>query len=70
MNFLKKLFLPITLPMKFIQEHFKAMIFLLIIFLLFAPQSEQELNPTNLQEIQLVGPIMDVSEVLQKIEKA
>jgi len=70
MNFLKKLFLPITLPMKFIQEHFKAMIFLLILFLLFAPQSEQELSPTNLQEIQLVGPIMDVSEVLSKIEKA
>ena len=70
MNFLKKLFLPITLPMKFIQEHFKAMIFLLILFLLFAPQSEQELSPTNLQEIQLLGPIMDVSEVLNKIEKA
>ncbi len=70
MNFLKKLFLPITLPMKFIQEHFKAMIFLLILFLLFAPQSEQELSPTNLQEIQLTGPIMDVSEVLSQIEKA
>ncbi len=70
MNFLKKLFLPITLPMKFIQEHFKAMIFLLILFLLFAPQSEQELSPTNLQEIQLVGPIMDVSEVLSQIDKA
>jgi len=70
MNFLKKLFLPITLPMKFIQEHFKAMIFLLILFLLFAPASEHELTPNNLQEIQLVGPIMDVSEVLSQIEDA
>jgi len=70
MNFMKKLFLPITLPLKFIQEHFKAMIFLLILFLLFAPQTEQELTPNNLQEINLVGPIMDATDIVQKINKA
>ena len=70
MEFLKKLFLPITLPMKFIQNHFKAMIFLLILFLLFAPTSEESLKSHNLQQINLVGPIMEVSEVLQQIESA
>ena len=70
MNFLKKLFLPITVPMKFIQEHFKAMIFLLILFLLFAPQNEKDFTPNNLQEIQLVGPIMEVSEILEELENA
>lgn len=70
MNFIKKLLLPITMPMKFIQEHFKAMIFLLILFLLFAPSSEQDLTPNNLQQINLVGPIMEVTEVLEKIENA
>ena len=70
MSFIKKLFLPITIPMKFIQEHFKAMIFLLILFLIFAPTSEDDLRSNNLQSISLVGPIMEVSEVLTQIEDA
>ena len=70
MNFIKKLFLPITLPMKFIQEHFKAMLFLLILFLLFAPQTERDFTPNNLQEIALVGPIMDATEIVAQIDKA
>lgn len=70
MNFIKKLFLPITIPMKFIQEHFKAMIFLLILFLLFAPQDEQSLKSNNLQEINLVGPIMDATDIVAKIDAA
>ena len=67
MGFIKKIFLPITVPMKFIQEHFKAMIFLLILFLVFAPASEQDLTPNNLQQINLVGPLMEVTEVLEQI---
>jgi len=70
MNFIKKLFLPITVPMKFIQDHFKAMLFLLLLFFLFEPQSEHELSPNNLEEILLVGAIMDSSEVVAKINKA
>lgn len=69
MNLIKKIFMPITVPLKFIQDHFKAMIFLLILFLLFAPTSEQDLTPNNLQEIQLVGPIFDASEVVAQIDK-
>ena len=70
MEFFKKLFLPITVPMKYIQDHFKAMIFLLILFLIFAPQSEKDLTPNNLQEINLVGPIMDATEIVAQIDKA
>ncbi|MFT7004304.1 MAG: protease-4 [Sulfurimonas sp.] len=70
MIFLKKLFSPITATLGFIQNYFKAMIFLLILFLIFAPSSEQDLTPNNLQQINLVGPIMEVSEVLEQIEKA
>ena len=70
MNFIKKLFLPITVPMKFIQEHFKAMLFLLLLFLLFAPQSDEDFTPNNLVQINLVGPIMEVSEVLEQIQDA
>jgi len=70
MNFLKKLFLPITLPLKFIQENFKAMLFVLILFLLFAPTSDKDLTPNNLQEIKLVGPIMDATEVVALLDEA
>ena len=70
MELIKKIFLPITVPMKFIQEHFKAMVFLLILFLIFAPSSEQNLAPNNLQQINLVGPLMEATEVLEKIESA
>ena len=70
MNYIKTIFLPITIPMKFIQEHFKAMIFLLILFLIFAPDDEKNLSSNNLQEIHLVGAIMDSSEIVKEIDDA
>lgn len=70
MERLKKLFSPITWTIQLIQNNFKAMVFLLILFLLFAPKSEEQLMPNNLMQIELLGPIMEVSEVLEKIEEA
>ena len=70
MNFIKKIFSPITATLGYIQNHFKAMIFVLILFLIFAPDESENLNPVNLQQINLVGPIMEVSEILEKIETA
>lgn len=70
MELLRKLFLPITLPMKFIQDHFKAMLFILLLFLLFAPTDKKSLTPNNLQSINLLGPIMEVSGVLEQIQTA
>ena len=46
------------------------MIFLLILFVLFAPQSEQDITPNNLQQIDLVGPIMDATEIVAMIDEA
>jgi len=69
MNLIKKIFLPIGATLTYIQNHFKAMIFLLIVVLIFMPKSEQDLTPNNLQQIKLIGPIMDVSEVLKQIEE-
>jgi protease-4 len=70
MDFIKKLFLPISIPMKFIQDHFKAMLFLLLLFILFAPENEQSLKTNNLQEISIVGLIMDSTEIVAKIDEA
>ena len=70
MEGLKKLFLPITATLGFIQKYFKSMLFLLLLFVLFAPSNEQELTPTNLQEIKLIGPIFDTTEVVEQLDKA
>lgn len=70
MEGLKKLFLPITATLGFIQKYFKAMLFLLLLFLLFAPASEQTLIPNNLQEVKLTGPIFDTTEVVEQLDKA
>ena len=67
---MRKLFLPVTVPLKFIQEHFKAMLFLLLLFLIFAPSNEQSLLPNNLQQIAVKGPIFDAGEVLYQLEQA
>jgi len=70
MQFLRKLFSPITVSMSYIQTHFKAMIFLLILFLIFAPASERDFANNNLQQISLVGPIIEVSEIVKQIDDA
>jgi protease IV len=70
MEFIKKLFSPITWTIQLIQNNFKAMIFILVLFLLFAPKTEKELTHNNLMQINLLGPIMEVSEVLEQIEDA
>ena len=70
MEFIKKLFSPITWSLALIQNHFKAMIFLLILFLIFAPESEKDFSLNNLQQIHLVGPIMEVSEIVEQLDDA
>jgi len=70
MNFISKLFLPITAPIKFIQEHFKAVLFLAIVFYLLSNTDTENLKQANLQVIELNGPIMLVDEVVEKIEEA
>ena len=69
MNGIKQFFSPFLAVMKFIQEHFKAMIFLLILFLIFSP-GEAELKPANLAEIKLEGIILDAALVVDRLEEA
>jgi len=70
MELLKKIFSPIAKTIDYIQNHFKAMLFLLLLIILFAPTGEDELHSNNLQEIKLLGTIMDASEVVAQINKA
>ncbi|WP_294954329.1 signal peptide peptidase SppA [Sulfurovum sp.] len=55
---------------KWIGDHFKGLLFLLIVLILVMPKSESELKPANLQEIRLSGPIISSDKVVREIEKA
>ncbi len=56
--------------LKWIGEHFKGLLFVLILVLLFLPGEEATLKPPNLQEIRLSGPIVSPDPILEAIEKA
>ena len=66
---MRKLFLPVTAPLGFIQNHFKAMLFVLLVVLIFAPSDERSLTPNNLHYIAITGPIFDVAEVVHELEE-
>jgi protease-4 len=70
MEFIKKILSPIGATINYIQNHFKAMLFILLLVLIFAPAGKQELTPNNLQQIALAGPIMDATDIVQKIDAA
>jgi protease IV len=72
-NFFRVLFSPIIAILDFITKYFKTIVFLTIIYFIFAP-SDEKLGDSdsyaNLQKIELTGPIMDISKTLEDIQKA
>jgi len=70
MNFISKLFFPITAPIQFIQNNFKTVLFLTILYFVFSNTNTQNFEQPNLQIIELSGPIMIADDVLEKIETA
>ncbi|MDR2081117.1 MAG: signal peptide peptidase SppA [Campylobacteraceae bacterium] len=54
----------------FVQNYFKAMIFLLICFLLFISSNSTNVNNANLMRIDLKGVIMESDTILDSISKA
>ncbi len=70
MNFLSKLFWPITAPIEFIQNNFKTVLFLTIIYFVAISTDPKDIQKANLQTIELNGPIISASEILEKIEIA
>ncbi len=70
MNFFKILLTPITAPIQFIQNHFKATLLVVIVFFVYQSSSPSDLVTPNLQTIHLNGAIMDASFIMEEIEKA
>ncbi len=64
------MFSTIGKAIKWIGQHFLGMLFLLIAFVVLMPTSTTELKTANLQEIQLVGPIINADAILKEIETA
>lgn len=70
MNFISKLFYPITAPIRFIQNNFKTVLFLTILYFVLINSHTKSLEHPNLQIIELNGPIMNADDILEKIEIA
>ncbi|HHO65180.1 MAG TPA: S49 family peptidase, partial [Epsilonproteobacteria bacterium] len=64
------MFKAIGKTIKWIGDHFKGMLFLLIALVVFMPESSTPLETANLQEIKLTGPIMSADKILKEIEEA
>ena len=70
MNFLKNILKIITVPIEFIQNHFKATVLVLFVFYIYQSSNPEDLITPNLKTIHLEGAIMDASLVLEEIESA
>jgi len=55
---------------KWIGQHFMGMLFLLIAFVVLIPKSTTPLRTANLQEIELLGPIMSADIIIKEIQEA
>lgn len=54
-------------PLEFIGKHFKALIFLLIVVLIFAPKQQSNLEDANVARINLYGAILQSDTFLQEL---
>lgn len=70
MRVLKEIFGTLGEILGFINKYFKAMIFLLLVYLIFFTGQSDEIKQANLAEIRLNDAIMDANDVLEKIYTA
>lgn len=63
----RNIFTPITATLDFFQKYFKSLLFLLILFLIFAPFGSESVKPPNLASINLSGPIIDAEKLVKEI---
>jgi len=69
MKLFEMLFWPITMPIKFIQQNFKAVILVLLIIAIAINSKKANLVKPNLAIVKLDGVILDADEIVKKIEK-
>ncbi len=72
-NFFKKLFSPVIAILDFITKYFKTVVFLTIMYFVVFDTSSNNISnmqQPNLQKIELAGPILDASKVIEQINEA
>jgi len=67
---LKKILAPIAQTIDYIQTHFKALLFLLLVGIIVFPFTGEESDMNNLERIELSGPIVDTTEVVRALDRA
>ncbi|MGB6328097.1 MAG: signal peptide peptidase SppA [Halarcobacter sp.] len=72
---IKKLFYPIIAILDFITKYFKTIVFLTIVYFFVASSEDSALNSsefenTNLQKIELLGPILNIEKTMAEINEA
>jgi len=70
MEFIKKLLWPIWGPIVFIQNHFKAVLLVLILFFIFYSSGDEATKNPNLAKIYITGPIISADKFLEEIKRA
>lgn len=70
LNVIKKPFIWIGTILSYIQNHFKAMLFVLLVILIFGSIGEDKLDTPNLGVIKIEGEITKVDDILENIDKA
>ena len=70
METLKKILAPIAQTIDYIQTHFKALLFLLLVGIIVFPFTGEESDMNNLERIELSGPITDTTEVVRALDRA
>jgi len=70
MELIKKPFIWIGALLSYIQNHFKAMLFLLLLVFVFGSLEEDKLSSSNLAIIKIEGEITQIDVMLEAIDKA
>lgn len=68
-DLVRRVLWPITAPIGFIQNNFKALLFLLIVFVIFYSSSEDKIKQPNLAKVYISGPIMSSDKFLADIKE-
>lgn len=68
LDFIKKPFLWVGALLNYIQNHFKALLFILIVVLIYS--SQEELKTPNLAVVKIEGEITQIDDILETINKA
>ncbi len=70
MEWIKKIGSCLATGLRFIQEHFKATLLVVIVAWMLIPSAEEGIATHNLEKISLVGPILEAGAIVEQLDAA